>query len=61
MGKDIEAYGVYPGGQSGNPGSKYYASFLDDWASGKYYRLNFMPNANKQNDNSIKHTWEVQP
>ncbi len=34
-----EAYGVYPGGQSGNPGSKYYDSFVDDWAAGKYYSL----------------------
>jgi penicillin amidase len=34
-----EAYGVYPGGQSGNPGSKYYDSFVDQWAAGKYYLL----------------------
>ena len=38
----IEAYGVYPGGQSGNPGSKYYDSFVDQWAAGKYYSLWFM-------------------
>jgi len=38
----IEAYGVYPGGQSGNPGSKYYDSFVDKWADGKYYSLWFM-------------------
>jgi Protein related to penicillin acylase len=34
-----EAYGVYPGGQSGNPGSKFYDNFIDTWASGKYYTL----------------------
>jgi penicillin amidase len=34
-----EAYGVYPGGQSGNPGSKYYDNFVDEWAAGKYYSL----------------------
>lgn len=34
-----EAYGVYPGGQSGNPGSKYYDSFVDQWVAGKYYSL----------------------
>lgn len=39
---DIEAYGVYPGGQSGNPGSKYYDNFVDTWASGKYYRILFL-------------------
>jgi penicillin amidase len=34
-----EAWGVYPGGQSGNPGSKYYDSFADSWAKGTYYKL----------------------
>jgi penicillin amidase len=34
-----EAYGIYPGGQSGNPGSKYYDQFVDDWAAAKYYPL----------------------
>lgn len=36
---ETEAYGIYPGGQSGNPGSKYYDSFVDSWATGKYYPL----------------------
>ena len=40
---EIEAYGLYPGGQSGNPGSSYYDSFVDSWAAGKYYRLLFLP------------------
>jgi len=43
MGKEIEAYGVYPGGQSGNPGSKYYANFLQQWVDGKYNKLDFCP------------------
>jgi len=34
-----EAYGVYPGGQSGNPGSKYYDNFIDTWANGEYFTL----------------------
>ena len=36
---ETEAYGVYPGGQNGNPGSKYYDTFIDSWANGKYYPL----------------------
>jgi penicillin amidase len=36
---ETEAYGVYPGGQSGNPGSKYYDNFVDNWAASKYYPL----------------------
>ena len=31
-----------PGGQSGNPGSKYYDDFIDDWLAGKYYKLLFV-------------------
>ncbi len=31
-----EAYGIYPGGQSGNPGSPYYDTFVDRWVAGKY-------------------------
>jgi penicillin amidase len=36
---ETEAYGVYPGGQSGNPGSKYYDNFIDTWAASGYYPL----------------------
>lgn len=39
MTQDIEAYGIYPGGQSGHPGSKFYDNFVDKWAAGKYYTL----------------------
>ena len=48
-----EAYGVYPGGQSGNPGSKYYDSFVDQWAAGKYYSL-WMMTKEETNDKRIK-------
>lgn len=34
-----EAYGVFPGGQSGNPGSKYYDNFVDTWTKGEYNPL----------------------
>ena len=36
---ETEAYGVYPGGQSGNPGSIFYDNMVDHWTQGKYYRL----------------------
>lgn len=49
---DTEAYGVYPGGQSGNPGSKFYDSFIDDWANGRYYRLWMMKEA-EANDKRV--------
>jgi penicillin amidase len=34
-----EAYGVYPGGQNGNPGSRFYNNFIDHWVAGTYYPL----------------------
>ena len=52
----IEAYGVYPGGQSGNPGSKFYDNFVDQWVAGKYYSL-WMMKAGEQNDGRIK--WKM--
>jgi len=61
MGREIEAYGIYPGGQSGNPGSRYYADFIPDWAAGKYFRINFLQNAEQQNNDHIKYTWTVHP
>lgn len=35
----VQGFGIYPGGQSGNPGSKYFDISVDDWANGKYYPL----------------------
>ena len=51
-----EAYGVYPGGQSGNPGSKFYDTFVDQWAAGKYYSLWFMNMGDKM-DKKVK--WKM--
>ena len=39
---EIEAYGVYPGGESGDPGSRFYDNFIGTWQQGQYYRLWFM-------------------
>ena len=51
--KETEAYGVYPGGQSGNPGSKYYDNFVDQWAAGKYYLL-WMMTKGEEKDKRVK-------
>ena len=37
----VEAYGIFPGGQSGNPGSKYYRNSIEKWIEGKYHQLHF--------------------
>ncbi len=38
----MKAYVVYPGGQSGNPGSKFYNNMVGAWAKGEYYEANFV-------------------
>lgn len=45
-----KGYGLYPGGQSGNPGSKYYDNMIDKWAAGELNELLFLKDANEQSD-----------
>jgi penicillin amidase len=54
MTDQTNAYGIYPGGQSGNPGSQYYDMFIDKWAKGEYYPLWIMKEADKK---SAKAKW----
>lgn len=37
-----KAYGVYPGGQSGNPGSFYYANMVENWRLGELEELLYL-------------------
>lgn len=37
----IRAWGVYPGGQSGNTGSEFYSNMIPLWSNGKYIPLQF--------------------
>lgn len=52
---NTEAYGVYPGGQSGNPGSRFYDNFVDTWTHGQYYPLWVMKKA-EATDPKVKWT-----
>lgn len=40
-----KALGVYPGGQSGNPGSKYYDDSVDTWSEGRHHELHLYTHA----------------
>lgn len=40
----VKAYGVYPGGQSGNPSSKHYNDLVEHWRTGQYFELQFYKN-----------------
>ncbi|MBT8219816.1 MAG: penicillin acylase family protein [Bacteroidia bacterium] len=50
----VNALGVYPGGQSGNPASPYYDNMIDTWAAGEYFELNFLKDANQISDAILK-------
>ncbi len=42
LGQTPEAYGIYPGGQSGNPGSIYYDNFIPAWSKGELASLHYL-------------------
>lgn len=44
LGDKPQGYAIYPGGQSGNPGSFWYDNMIDDWGAGKYYSVDFFEN-----------------
>ncbi len=52
-----QAWAVYPGGQSGNPGSKFYDGFVDTWSKGGYYTL-WLMKAGESTDKRVK--WRMQ-
>ncbi|MDB4583399.1 penicillin acylase family protein, partial [Draconibacterium sp.] len=49
MSSPPKAIGIYPGGQSGNPGSKYYDNFIDQWAAGEYFDILYLQDKNQTN------------
>ena len=54
---ETAAYVIYPGGQSGNPGSPYYDSFVDKWAAGEYYKAWFMKRGEQEGDRLV---WKME-
>ncbi|GHN02919.1 beta-lactam antibiotic acylase [Cytophagales bacterium WSM2-2] len=37
----LKAWGVFPGGQSGNPGSPFYNNMINVWSADRYFNLHF--------------------
>lgn len=54
FGEKNTAYGIYPGGQSGHPGSPFYDNMIDKWAMGEYDLLQFWTSADFENGKSIQ-------
>ena len=47
LGPEVRAWGILPGGASGNPGSRFYDDAISDWAAGKIYELLFLKSADR--------------
>jgi penicillin amidase len=43
LGKQPQAWLIYPGGQPGNPGNPYYTQFINAWCKGDYIKLSLLP------------------
>ena len=54
------AYGLYPGGQSGNPGSAYYDNMIDRWAHGELDSLLFMKDVDERSPR-LRHRMVLKP
>jgi penicillin G amidase len=57
-GERPQAWGIYAGGQSGNPASKGYDAFVSDWLAGKYYKLNYYLSTAEAEKES-KYSWTL--
>jgi len=57
----VRGYGVYPGGQSGNPGSKTYDAFVETWRTGELYELEFLREEPQNSQQSGPSSNEWQP
>jgi len=51
---------VYPGGQSGNPGSPFYDNMIDRWAAGRLDTLLFMKHAGEPSER-LRHRLVLEP
>ena len=60
MGPEVKGYGIFPGGESGNPGSYYYDDMFETWKDGKLNDLLFLKSAEEKSDR-IKYTLSLTP
>ena len=56
LGPEPKAYGLYPGGQSGNPASPLYMNMLAKWEKGELNELIYLKSAEEKNAR-LQSTW----
>ena len=59
LGPQVKAYGIFPGGQSGNPASHYYDDMLESWRTGQLDELVFLRAAD-ENHPRLKAAWRLE-
>jgi penicillin amidase len=50
---EVNAWGIYPGSQTANPGNPLYGHMINDWASGEYKKLIFNQNLDTESDGIV--------
>ncbi|KAA9331693.1 penicillin acylase family protein [Hymenobacter busanensis] len=60
LGPEPKAYGVFPGGQSGNPGSRHYDDLIETWRVGQLNELVFLHSAAETNPR-VPAAWQLRP
>ncbi|MFD2784983.1 penicillin acylase family protein [Hymenobacter rubripertinctus] len=59
LGPQVRAYGIFPGGQSGNPASRYYDDMLESWRTGQLDELVFLRAAD-ENHPRLQAAWRLE-
>ena len=58
LGENVKGYGVFPGGESGNPGSFYYDDMINTWSNGKLNELLFLRSRDEQSKRVLT-SWKL--
>ena len=58
LGPDQKAFGVIPGGQSGNPGSPFFETGIEKWSNGELFELEFPKNPKEQKTTLFVHSFK---
>ncbi|UPL49299.1 penicillin acylase family protein [Hymenobacter sublimis] len=59
LGPQVKAYGIFPGGQSGNPASAYYDDMIDTWRVGQLDELVYLRAAD-ENHPRLRAAWRLE-
>jgi penicillin amidase len=56
LGPTVRAWGILPGGESGNPGSRFYDDGINEWLAGKVHELLFLAAADQAHPRIVGRT-----